>query len=50
MMSKMEMFESLIAEKNGKFNGVRAEMQNEDVPAEIRAIMDQKKRQNKAAK
>lgn len=43
MFSKIEMFESIIAEKNGKFNGVRAELQNEDVPAEIQAIMNQKK-------
>ena len=48
MFSKIEMFESIIAEKNGKFNGVRAELQNEDVPAEIQAIMNQKKIAKKA--
>lgn len=42
MNSKMEMFESLIAERNKKFNGVRMDLGAEQIPAEIREIMGQK--------
>lgn len=41
-MTKNAFIESFISERNKKFNGVRADLQNEDIPAEIQQILDQK--------
>lgn len=43
MTTNFEFFESTLSERNRRFNGVRAELQNEEIPAEIREIMKQKK-------
>jgi hypothetical protein len=46
-MNKNDLFESLIAERNKKFNGVRLDLGTEQVPAEIQEIMTQKNKSKK---
>ena len=48
MNTKNELFESLISERNKKFNGVRMDLGVEQVPTEIRDLMNQKNKNNKS--
>jgi hypothetical protein len=42
MTTKMEFIQLLIAETNGRFNGVRRELQTSEIPPEIQELMKQK--------